>query len=200
MNAGGRHADEHIPLPELVPGNQVLLVHRPHGKSGQVILVLRVKARHLRRLTADEGRSGLAAPFRHSFYDSGNLLRHIFAAGNVVQEEQGLSSRAGHVVDAHGYAVDAHRVMLIHQKSQLQLGSHSVRSGQQGGLLHVFQRRRRKRAGKTADAPQDLGAHGSLHILLHQLHRLVAGLNVNSRVLIIHSALHSAAAAARFLN
>ena len=45
----------------------------------------------------------------------------FFAAGNVVEEELGLSAAADDIVDAHCNAVDTDSVVLIHYKSKLEL-------------------------------------------------------------------------------
>ena len=73
----------------------------------------------LRRLSADQRRAGLPAALCHPFYDSGNLFRIIFAAGNIIQEKQRFSPCAGNIVDTHGHTVDSHSVMLIHKEGQL---------------------------------------------------------------------------------
>ena len=62
-------------------------------------------------------------------------LGHVLAAGDVVQEEQGLCAAADDVVDAHGHAVDAHGVVLVHQEGDLELGAHAVGAADQHRAL-----------------------------------------------------------------
>ena len=90
-----------------------------------------------------------ATPFTISAIFSGTFL----PAGNVVQEKQGLSPGAGHIVHAHRHAVNAHRIMLIHQKCQLQHGAHAVRPGQQGGLFHPLKSCHGKCPGESSGFP-----------------------------------------------
>ena len=186
MNAGGRDADKDIPRRQLLPGDQVLLICNPHGKARQVILVLGIKTGHLRGLPADQSRPGLQAALCHALHDLGDLLRHIFPAGNVIQEKQGLSPGAGHIVHAHRHAVNAHRIMLIHQKCQLQLGAHAVRPGQQGGLFHPLKSCHGKCPGESSDSPQHLRPGGLLHVFSHEFYRFVSRFNIYSGFLVIH--------------
>ena len=136
MDAGGGHADEHVPGRQILPVDQILPVHDPHRKPGQVVLLYRIKARHLRRLPADQGRSRLPAPLCHAAHDGGDLLRLVLAAGTVIQEKERLAARAGNVVHAHGHAVDADGVVLIQGKGQFQLRADPVGAGHQRRVLH----------------------------------------------------------------
>ena len=90
-------------------------------------------------LTADEGSAGLNTALSHAADDLSDLLGDVLAAGDVVQEEQGLGAAADDIVDAHGNAVDAHGVVLVHQEGQLQLGAHAVGAGDQHGVLDAGQ-------------------------------------------------------------
>ena len=137
---GRSHSNQDIPRTQVLTCNQVLLIYNTHRESCQVVLILRIKARHLCCLSANQGRTGLPASLSHTLYNRGNFLRNILAAGNIIQEEQRLTTSAGHVVDTHSHTVDSHCVMLIHQKCQFQLGSHAVSTGQQSRLLHPLER------------------------------------------------------------
>ena len=85
---------------------------------------------------ADERRAGLDAALRHAAHDLGDFLRHVFAAGDVIQEKQGLRAHADDVVDAHGHGVDADGIVLVHEDGQLDLGAAAVGAGDQNRLLH----------------------------------------------------------------
>ena len=87
MHTAGCDSNKRVAFPHMGAVDNVALVHDPYGKSGDIIFILRVETGHLRRLSADEGRSTLHAAFRHTFYNAGNFLRRILAAGDIVQEE-----------------------------------------------------------------------------------------------------------------
>ena len=62
------------------------------------------------------------------------LVHLQLAAGKVVEEKHGLRAAGDNVVDAHGHQVDAHGVVLVHVKGQLQLGAHAVGARHQEGV------------------------------------------------------------------
>ena len=118
MDPGGGKTDEHIAGFRVPAGDQVLLIHDSYRESGQVIFVHRIESGHFGRLAADQGRSRLLTAFRHAADDGCDLLRFIFAAGDIIQEKQRLPARAGDIIHTHGYTVDTDGVMLVHQKRQ----------------------------------------------------------------------------------
>ena len=136
MHTGRRNTDKRVPRLYMFPGNQVLLVHNPHRKARKIVLLLRHQARMLRCLASQQGRPRLPASLRNSLYNGCDFLRKIPAACNIIQEKQRFSPRTGHIIHAHGHTVDSDCVMAVHKKGQLQLGTHSIRAGQQCGVLH----------------------------------------------------------------
>ena len=134
VDPGGGQAQDHVPGLDGGLVKDLGLVHHAHGEARQVVLVHGVEPGHLGGLPADEGGPGLDAPLGHAGDDLGDLLRHVLPAGDVVQEKQGLGPHADDVVDAHGHAVDAHGVVLVHEEGQLQLGAHPVGAGDQNGV------------------------------------------------------------------
>src|SRR5699024_965878 len=105
-------------------------------------------------LAAHQSAAGLHAALGHAGHQLGDFFRHVFAAGDVVQENQRLGAGADDVVDAHGHAVDAHGVVLVHQKGDFQLGAHAVGAGDQHGVGHIgaVQLKQAAEAAQTADA------------------------------------------------
>ena len=182
----GRHADEYVSCLQVLSGDQVLFIYDPHRESGQIVFVFRIKARHLRGLSADQRGIRLPAALRNPAYDGRDLLRFIFAACNVIQEKQRFTACAGNVVDTHRHTVDPHRIVPVHEKRQLQLCPHTVRTGYQSRLFHLFKPFHGECSGKTAQVRQNLRAHRPLHMLLHQFHCLIAGLNVHAGSLVIY--------------
>ena len=175
----GAQADEQIPFAEGGAVDHVGLVHQTHGEAGQIILVLGVEAGHLGGLAADEGAAGLAAALGDAGDDGLDAAGHILSHSHVVQEKQGRGTGADNVVDAHGHAVDANGVVLIHEKGDFQLGAHAVGTGDQDGLLHA-RHIGGEQAAEAAQRAHDTGNVGGLHQGLDAVDRLVAGGDVHA--------------------
>ena len=179
MHTGGRQSDDHIAGLHGVIAQDLFLVHDAHGETGQIVLVLRHHARVLGRLAAHQRAVGLHAALGHALDDLGDLLRDVAAAGDVVQEHQRLCTGADDVVDAHGHAVDADGVVLVHDHGDLQLGAHAVGAGDQHRVL-VAGAVQLKQAAKAAQPADAVLVHGAGHILLHQFDRTVTGGDVHA--------------------
>ena len=130
-------------------------------------------------LAADERRAGLDAALRHAAHDLGDFFRHVFAAGDVIQKEQGLCAHADDVVDAHGHGVDADGVVLVHEDGQFDLGAAAVGAGDQHRLLHPGNGQA-EAAAEAAHVVQTAGVAGAGDVGLHQLHGLVSGGDVHT--------------------
>ena len=183
MYARGGQGYERVALPHGGAVEDAGFVHDPDGEARQVVLVLGVKARHLGGLAADERRAGLDAALRHARDDFSYALRHIPAAGDVVEEKERLGPGADNVVHAHGHAVYAHRVVLAEEEGYFELRAHAVRAGDEDGLLHAGEVGQ-EQAAEAAEAAQDAGALRALHVLFHKLHGPVARGDVHSRGLV----------------
>ena len=90
-----------------------------------------VKARHLRRLSADQCASGLRAPLGDALHDGGHDILVELAGCKIIQEKQWLGSLNDNVVDAHGHQVDADRVVHAALNGDLQLCADAVVGGDQ---------------------------------------------------------------------
>ena len=179
MDARRGEADEHVPLPHPGAVDDLLPVHDAHGEAGDVVIVRVHDAGVLGGLAADEGAAGPDAALRNAGDDGGHLLRLVFANGDVVQEEEGLCPAAHDVVDAHGHTVDADGVVPVQQLGQTQLSAHAVGAGDQNGFLHAGKVRGEQPA-EAADAGDHAGNPGPGHVLFHQFHAFVSGLNVHT--------------------
>ena len=113
MNAGGGQADEGVPLPDPATVDDLRLVHHAHGEARDVVVLRGHDAGVLGGLAADQGAAGLDAALRHAGDDGGDLLRLVFADGDVVQEKEGPGSAADDVVDAHGHTVDSDGIVFV---------------------------------------------------------------------------------------
>ena len=183
VHARGGQGYERIALAHCGAVEYLLPVDEADGKAREVIFVLGVEARHLGGLAADEGGPGLDAALGHACDDVGYALRHILAAGDVVEEEERRGAGADNVIDAHGDAVYAHGVVLVHEEGYLELGAHAVRAGDEHGGLHTRELRLEQPA-EAAEPAYDAGRHGALYVLFHQLHGLVACGDVHARGLV----------------
>ena len=130
-------------------------------------------------LAADQRAAGLNAALGHARNQRRHLFRLVFANGDVIQEKQRLGPAAHDIVDAHGHAVDAHGIMLIHQLGDALLGAYAVGARHQHGLGHTG-KIGGKQPAKAADIADHTGNEGTLHVLFHQLDALVTGLNVHA--------------------
>src|SRR5699024_10353606 len=105
-------------------------------------------------LAAHQGRPRLDAAFGHALDQVRDLFRHVFAAGDVIQKDQGLGAGADDVVDAHGHAVDDHGVVPVQQHGDAQLGAHAVGARDQHRVLDAgaVQLKQAAKAAQAADA------------------------------------------------
>ena len=154
------------------------LVDDAHGKAREVVLVRGVEARHLRCLAADERRAALHAALGHAADDLGDALGDVLAAGDVVQKQQGLRAAADDVVDAHGHAVDADGVVLVHEEGELQLRADAVRAADEHGVLDAG-RVQLKQTAEAADVGTDARGHSARDVAFHQLNGPVSGGDVH---------------------
>ena len=179
VHAAGGQGDNHVALCHAAVVDDGLLVYHAYGEARQVVLVRRVEAGHFGGLAAHQGTASLHAALGHALYQIGDALGNVLAAGDVIQEHQGLGTGAHHVVYAHGNAVNANSIVLVHQERDLQLGAHTVGAGDQHRVLvtGAIQLKQAAKAAQTADA---VLVHGTGDILLHQLHRAVTGGNVHA--------------------
>ena len=144
VHAGGNDPHQHIARPDVRACDQILFICHTDREAGQVIFILRIEARHLCRLAADQRRAGLHAALRHAGNNLRNLLRVILPARDIVQEKQRLAACAGHVIDTHRDTVDSNCIMAVHHEGQLQLRSDTVRPGQKRRMFHSLHRIHRK--------------------------------------------------------
>ena len=179
MNTGGGQSEDDIASLHGLVVQDLFLVHNAHSETGQIVLILRHHARVLGSLTAHQRAISLHAALGHALDDLGDLLRDVAAAGDVIQEHQRLCTGADHIVDAHGNAVDANGVVLVHDHGDLQLGAHAIGAGDQHRVL-ITGAVQLKQAAKTAQTADAVLVHGTGDILLHQLHRAVTGGNVHA--------------------
>ncbi len=110
------------------------------------------------------------------------LLRHDLAAGDVVQQEQRLGAAGHQVVDDHRDKVDADRVVDVHLLRDDAAWCRRRRSTRRAAGCWYLLQVQPEQSGEAADVADDLRPPGAVHLGLQQLHRLVAGVDGDSRV------------------
>ena len=86
MYTAGRKSNDDVSLLHSVLVQNLILVDNTEGETGEVILVLRVKAGHFSGLSTREDSTRLYTALCHTRDDGCNALRVVLAAGNVVEE------------------------------------------------------------------------------------------------------------------
>ena len=128
---------------------------RADGKAGEIVVARRVKARHFRRLAADQRRAGLPAALGDAGDDGARHREIELAGGEIIEEEQRLGALHDQVVDAHGDEVDADGLVPPGLDGDLDLGADAVVGGDQhrvakAGRLQVEQRAEAAEIGACA--------------------------------------------------
>ena len=182
MHAAGGQAQHHIACLDVLACENFGFFNRPDGKSGQVVFASGVHAGHLGRFAADQSATRQLASFGNAAHHGSGGVHIQFAAGEVVQKEKWLGPLDQHIVDAHRHQVDAHGVVHVPLKRQLELGTHAVCAADQYRFLVAFGHF--KESAKTADASQHPFAHGFLGQGFDALHQRVACNDVDASVFV----------------
>ena len=181
--AGGGNTDQRIAGLDAGAVDHLFLIDHADREAGHIVLVFRIEARHFSGFAADQRAACLTA----ALCDTGNhlcdLLRVVLADCNIVEEEQRLCTAAGDIVYAHGNAVDANGVVLVHQERQLELGADAIRTGNEDRILHAIEIRA-EQAAEAAERTHNALGKGAFYHRLHQLDRFVACGNVNAGSLV----------------
>ena len=126
MQSRRRKCDHDVARVDFVLVEYRLSRYDADSKTCKVVFVFRIESRHLSCLAADQSCKGLNASVCNAFYDVCYLFRLVLSACNVIQKEQRPCACADDIVHAHGDTVDPDRVMLVHEKCDLQLGPDAV--------------------------------------------------------------------------
>ena len=159
MDARGGKADQHIAGHDIGARQDPAPLHRTDGEAGEVVVLPRIHAGHLRRLAADERTAGLAAAVGDAGNDRSRGLHIELAAGEIVEEEQRLGALGEQVVDAHGDEIDADGGMQAGVDGNLELGADAVVGGNEdrvleAGGLEIEQRAEAAEIGVRARPPR----------------------------------------------
>ena len=176
---------EHVALRH--PAGQGLLpLHHAHDEPGEVVVVLRVGAGHLRRLPPDERTGELGAGAGEAAHDGLDLRGIHPAEGDVVEEEKGRRSLHEDVVHAVGHEVVAHGVVDAGRDRDLDLGAHAVGGSHEHRLLVA----RRSRGGTSLRRSRSRRAPPALKVpraraLIRAL-AASAARDVDARLAVVH--------------
>ena len=121
-----------------------------------------------------------------AFDDGRNLDRVEFADGDVVQEEQRFCTLDEDVIDGHGDAVLADRIVLAHQDGQAQLGADTVGAADQDRFLDVAVHQGKETA-ETAEVAEDFRTVRGFDRIFHQFYGFVASIDVDTGISISQS-------------
>jgi hypothetical protein len=180
MRARGCQAEHHVARRDLAAIDDLGLFHRADREAGEIVFAIRVHARHLGSLAADQGAAG-------QFATAGDALDHIgrarhiqLAAGKVIEEEQRLGALHQDIVDAHRDQVDADGVMPLQVEGELELGADAVGAGNQHRLpvfLADF-----KQGAEAADAGEHAFPHRTLCKRLDGFDQGIAGVDIDAGI------------------
>ena len=137
----------------------------------------------LRGLAAYKRAACLNAALCHARNYLCYLLGVVLSARYVVKEELRLCTAADDVVHAHSHTVDADRIVLVQQKSDLYLCANAVGARYQHRLVYA-RHIKLEQSAEASDAVKHALCGSPCNILLHKLDCLVACGNVNARVLV----------------
>ena len=185
---GASSASPSVPFAGLDLGavDQLGLLGHGDAEAGEVEVALRVHARHLGGLAADQCAAGELAALGDALDDlRGHFLVEL-AGGVVVEEEQRLGARHQHVVDAHADQVLAQALYAAAVDAQAQLGADAVGTRHQHRLL-VLLRQTDQRA-ETADTADHLRPLRGLDDLLDVVDQRVTGIDVDAGIPVAEAA------------
>jgi hypothetical protein len=98
-------------------------------EAREIVVLLRIKAGHFRRLTANQRAPGLAAALGDARDHGSRGVDLQLAAREIVEEKQRLGALHHEVVDAHGNEIDADRGVAARVDGDLELCADAVVRG-----------------------------------------------------------------------
>ncbi len=158
MQAARFNADDHVAaLDGFLAVEHLRFFHHADDGAAQIVFARLIKARHLRRLAADERAIVFRARARETFDDFGENVRLQLAGAEIIEEEQRLRAQHRDVVHAMVHEVRADGVMLVLLKGDLELGADAVHGRHEDGLA-IFFYVQREQAAEAADLAEHLAA------------------------------------------
>ena len=182
VHAVAGQAQHHVASLYVLARQNFAFLNRAHAKASQVVLACGVHAGHFGGFTANEGAATHFAALGNAADHRCGGVHVQFATGKVVQKEQRLGTLHQHIVHAHAHQVNAHGVVHVPFKRQLEFGAHTVGATHQHRFLvalgHFKQRAKAANTGHYALAQGFFGQG------LDALNQRVASVNVNASIFI----------------
>src|SRR6185436_13520795 len=141
--------------------------HTSDDEARQVVIRWGVQSGHFGRLPADERAAVLAASGGDPRYDGFNDRWIELAEGHVVEEEQRNRALHEDVVYAVVYEIAPNRVVPIRVDGNLDLGAHTIGTGDQNRLPEAGGNA--EHPAEAAKGSDDTGGEGGLYELLDPL-------------------------------
>ena len=151
-------------------------------KAREVVFDFGVHAGHFGGFAADQCATGQLAPLGHTRHDARGNVDVKLSAGVVVEEEKTLCALHQNIVHAHRNEVLTDRVVAAEAEGEHQLRTHTVRTGDEDGVLVLFADF--EEGAEAADGTENAGDERALGRRLDAFDELVAGIdgNAGSRV------------------
>ncbi|MQM40415.1 hypothetical protein KBTX_04469 [wastewater metagenome] len=109
----------------------------PYGKTGNVIFLIAIHARHFRCFPANERRTGLFAAFSHSGNNHLNFFRFERTASHIIEKIKRFRPLGDNIIDTHGHSIYADGIVASCFKSKHKLCPDTVRSGNKHRFFHI---------------------------------------------------------------
>ena len=164
VDAVGGHSQQDVSFADRGAVDHPVALHHADSESHQLQLVLGIEAGHAGGFPAQQCAARAPAALGDTAQGFGGDRLVQLAHGEVVEEDQGLGSLNDQVVRDHGDAVDAHRVVALEQRGELELGADPVCAGHEDRLLVALGRL--EQTGESTDRGEDLGPGGAAPDLL----------------------------------
>src|SRR5512145_957085 len=148
------------------------LLHHADAEPGEVVFALRIHARHLGGLAADERAACDLAASGDAFDDGSGDGAIELSTSKVIQKKERLGALHEHIVHAHRHEVDAYGVVPPERECELELGADAVGARHQHGLAVIL--RDLAQRAEPADAGEHFRPQGAPGERLDGFHQAVA--------------------------
>ena len=188
MRSARCEADESVARGNRLTVDDLVVLHDADAETGEVVVALRVKARHLGRFSAGQGAAREFTAFGDALDDAFGNVDVQCAGGIVVEKQERLGAGNQDVVDAHSHQILADLVMAAGVNGEFELGADAVRTGDEDWPL-VSSRNLGERR-KAAEATQHFRAPRGFAGGCDTLNEFVTGVDVDTGVAICQSFRH----------
>ena len=120
------HADDHIARLDLTAIDNLAAIDHADNETGQIILALRIKARHFRGLATDQGAAVITTATRQTADYRGHRLRIELASTEIIKKVKRLGAMDGNIADAVIDQVFTNGVMDAGLEGNFEFGTNSM--------------------------------------------------------------------------